>query len=488
MNVARLVFPAIRWHDRALEDVWPEVSAAIDLGVGGFVVFGGDVSTMRELAERAWDYTDRSILFAADLERGAGQQLAEATPLPPPAALATIHDDGLYEAAQITAQEAAAAGIGWLLAPVADLDSEPANPIVGTRSFGGSPAAVADCVQGWVKVAQAEGVAACAKHFPGHGRTVSDSHAGLPTVAVERAELEDDLLPFRAAVDAGVASVMMAHVAYTALDASGLPASLSPHIVGLLRDELGFDGVVVTDAMIMSGVREGVDSEEAAAVAAVRAGCDVVLYPGSYRDTVRNLELALRLGALPRRRVLEAVERVERLAAVELEPDALMALSSYERALELAVESIVTLRGVFPEWPPGMRVRLHVIDDDRQLEREVPQLAGPGQLPPDRGRFEAALRAHGAMVVPPDAGGQADDAVAVFSDVRGWKGRARLSSETVEAVGSLLARAPEAIVVLFGHPRLAEQLPPAPHVVCAWSGDPLMQEAAAARLAGAQGG
>jgi beta-glucosidase len=217
VNPARLVFPGLRWADRGLEEVWPEVRRQVDLGVGGFVVFGGSVSAMRDLVIRTRDYAGRALLFAADLERGAGQQLAEATPLPPAAALATLDDAALLTAARLTAQEAAAAGIGWVLGPVADLDVEPANPIVGTRSFGASATEVSDRVRTWILAAQGEGVLGCAKHFPGHGRTTVDSHADLPVVGEQLEVLEADLLPFKAAIAAGVGSIMLAHVSYPAL-------------------------------------------------------------------------------------------------------------------------------------------------------------------------------------------------------------------------------------------------------------------------------
>ena len=294
MNPARLVFPALRWGDRAPDEVWPEVRRHIDLGVGGFVVFGGSVAAMRELLARVPQHTDRPLLFASDLERGAGQQLRDATPLPPPAALATMADSALEDAARITAREAAAAGIGWVLAPVADLDIEPANPIVGTRAFGAKAASVSDRVRSWVQSAQAEGASACAKHFPGHGRTTVDSHAELPVVSATREELEADLAPFRAAIDAGVRSVMMAHVAFPELDPTGAPASLSPAIIELLREDLVFDGLVVTDAFIMQAVSGSGRTEEEAAVDAVRAGCDVVLYPGLPESTIAALESALK--------------------------------------------------------------------------------------------------------------------------------------------------------------------------------------------------
>lgn len=482
MTIARLVFPALRWRDRDVDGVWPEVRDAIELGVGGFVVFGGSVSMMRELYERTWDHAGRPLLFAADFERGAGQQLAEGTPLPPAAALATLRDQDVLNAALLTAQEAAAAGIGWVLAPVADLDVESQNPIIGTRSFGSDPDAVAARVVAWIKVVQMEGVLACAKHFPGHGRTTADSHSRLPVVPAARQTLEQDLKPFRAAVEAGVASVMMAHVAYPALDPSRTPASLSPAIVGMLREDLEFGGLIVTDAMIMEGVAAGARQDEPAAVTAVRAGCDVVLYPKSPRATVSALEAARRSGRLPKDKVGESVAYVERLAVtVSVTGEVLTPLPSYERALDLAARSVRVLRGALTHRPRGARVRLHIIDDDRVGASASP-FAAPGQAGTDRAAFRRALLQRALEVVDPAVISTADDLIAVYSDVRAWKDRGGLAPETVGAVQALIKRSPGATVVLFAHPRLAEQLPDATHVIGAWSGEPLMQEAAAVRL------
>ncbi len=482
MTPARLIFPVLRWGEREVDAVWPEVRAALDLGVGGFVVFGGSVGRMRELTRRAREHAARPLLFAADLERGAGQQLQGATPLPPAAALAGLDDAQLQAAARLTAQEAASSGIGWVLAPVADLDVEPENPIVGTRSFGSGSEAVADRVRAWVRAAQAEGVHACAKHFPGHGRTVTDSHAELPDVTATRQVLEADLAPFRAAIDAGVRSVMMAHVSYPALDRSGAPASLSPAIVRLLREELGFAGIVATDALIMEAVSASGRTEEAAAVEAVKAGCDVLLYPSSPVAVLDAVTAALESGVLELGRVAEAVRRVEAAAcdarAAAAESDL---APNYARALELAAASVVVLRGGLPRWRAGAQIRLHVVDDD--ADTSVPAtVAAPGSLVRDRGRFAAALEARGARCVAAAAAGDVVDLVAIFCEVRGWKGRSGLAQETVSAVRRVIARAPKATLIIFGHPRLVHQLPTADRVVCAWGGDALMQDAAAQRL------
>ncbi len=481
MNPARLVFPGLRWGDRGPDDVWPEVRQALDLGVGGFCVFGGSVTGMRAIVARALDHAGRPLLFASDLERGAGQQLREATPLPPVAALAGMVDTELLEAARITAQEAAAAGIAWVLAPVVDLDLEPSNPIVGTRSFGSSPSHVSDLVRAWVISAQSEGVLACAKHFPGHGRTTVDSHADLPVVAATRKELEMDLEPFRAAIAAGVGSVMLAHVSYPALDPSGAPASLSPKIIGYLREGLGFDGLVATDALVMEAISAAGRTESEAAVEAVRAGCDVVLYPQSVEATVRALSEALDRKALDPQRVAEAGYRiVAAAAATRIDEEVLRPISSYAQALEMASTSVRLLRGSWPRCAAGESVRLHIVDDD---EIALPSFIGaPGHVLPDRGHLAESLSGREVMVAEASAPEARADLVALFSEVKGWKGRSDLAEKSIEAVRQALEKAPTATVVLFGHPRLADQLTFAQNVICAWCGDALMQDAVAERL------
>lgn len=487
MNPARLVFPAIRWGDRNVEKVWREVRRSLDLGVGGFVVFGGSVSGMRELVARTQEREGRPVLFAADLERGAGQQFEGATPLPPASALASTDAAALLDAARITAQEAASAGIGWVLAPVADLDVESLNPIVGSRSFGSEPAIVAERVRAWVATVQEEGIHACAKHFPGHGRTTADSHSELPVVKWTRETLEADLAPFRAAVEAEVSSVMLAHVSYPALDPSGAPASLSRKIVHLLRGEMRFDGLIATDALIMEAVSAAARSETEAAVEAVRAGCDVLLYPSSPAETVAALKSALDSKELDRRQVARSAERIEIAGrTVDVAVDDQAPVPSHARALEMAVASIRKLRGVLPHPMPGQAFRLNIVDDDVV---ELPEsLAGPGTTAPDRSQLARSLEERGAITVGQWSTAPAIDLIAVFSDVRGWKRRAWLAPEKAREVNEVLERAADATVVIFGHPRLAQQLPGAQNVLCAWCGDPLMQEAVAEHLLGGPSG
>jgi hypothetical protein len=346
---------------------------------------------------------------------------------------------------------------------------------------------VAERVRAWVAAVQDEGIHACAKHFPGHGRTTADSHSELPTVRWTRETLEADLAPFRAAVEAEVGSVMLAHVSYPALDPSGAPASLSRKIVRLLRREMRFDGLIATDALIMQAVSASGLSETEAAVQAVRAGCDVLLYPSSPAETIAVLVSALESKNLDARQVAESTERVEiagRTADTAIDEEA--PVSRHARALEMAAASITKLRGVFPRMRPGQTFRLHIVDDDVV---ELPEsLAGPGTAAPDRGRLGRSLEERGAVAIGPTSETPAVDLIALFSDVKGWKRRSWIAPVKARDVNRILGRAPEATVILFGHPRLAQQLPGADSVLCAWSGDPLMQEAVAEHLLGGPSG
>lgn len=456
---ARLLFPAIRWSEgRGYVCEGIDIDDALALGVGGFCIFGGRADAARELTSELRARSRVPLLIASDLERGAGQQLAGATQLPPLAAIGSLDDlDATRRAAEITAREALALGVNWVFAPVADVDLEPRNPIVGTRAFGADPEAVARHVTAWVYGCHDAGALACAKHFPGHGRTYEDSHAALPHVAAARAELELDLRPFRAAIAAGVDAVMTAHVAYRALDPSGAPATLSePILRRLLRDELGFNGLVVSDAFIMEGVI-GAGGEREAAVRAIRAGCDAVLYPSDARAVLAALDAA-NVNADASLARIEAAAARPMPAAAAHDDDA-------HWAEELADRTIVHVRG---ERSVPRRMALVEIDDD----------AGGPYAPPARAAFEATLRASGIEI---DSSAPVK-LIALYADIRAWKGQPGLTESGRVRLAQALETWPDARVMLFGHPRLADGIGAA-NVAAAWGGEALMQRAAARWLA-----
>lgn len=474
MRLARLLFPDLRADAEGGFDAQEDrVRRCLDLGVGGFILFGGRAEAVRALTARLRAESRHPVLIGADLERGAGQQFRGLTQLPPLAALGWLDDLGeIWEAGRVTAAEARSVGVDWIYAPVADLAVEPDNPIVGTRAFGARPITAARQVAAWVMGCEAGGGLACAKHFPGHGRTTTDSHLVLPTVGAKLRQLKQDLIPFAAAVEAGVPTIMSAHVAYPALDRTGAPATLSRRILTrLLRRRLGFDGLVVSDAMNMAGVVAAAGAGETAALRALAAGVDALLHPHDPEALAAALDRAAR-GSLPPRRAARALRRVERAAELAALLPAGDPTGAPAWAAELARRVAFPVRGAVPKLA-GTRVRLRTVDDD---------LGGP-YAPPSREAFPAALRSAGVEVV--EAGGRGDGrtVVAVYCEPRAWKGRPGLSAESERAVRRALDEDPGALVVLFAHPRLAEGLPDGTAVLAAWGGEAVMQTAAAARLA-----
>ncbi|MFD5509505.1 glycoside hydrolase family 3 protein [Streptomyces sp. NPDC127051] len=277
------------------------------------------------------------LLLSTDQEHGAVARIGKpATLLPGAMALGARHGAGATgsgtggtdtgsdsaaaadarRAARIAGAELAAMGIRQDYAPVADVNVNPANPVIGVRSFGSDPQAVAALVAAQVRGYQGAGVAATAKHFPGHGDTETDSHVGLPVMRHSRAQWEElDEPPFRAAVEAGVDAVMTAHIVFPALDPSGDPATLSgPIVTGILRERLGFRGVVVTDALDMAGVRQKY-GDDRVPVLALKAGCDQLLNPPDLGLAHRSVLAAVEAGELTQARIEESVLRILELKA-----------------------------------------------------------------------------------------------------------------------------------------------------------------------------
>ncbi len=471
MTRARLVCPAVRWRRGSFKSEQANIEQALAAGVGGFILFGGTRSAVATLTRALRDRARRPLLIASDFERGPGQQIRGLTELPPPAALGYLNDlDATYHCGRITGSEALAVGINWVFAPVCDLDIEPKNPIVQTRSFGADPSIVGSHAAAWIKGCQEQGVMACAKHYPGHGRTTTDSHEGLSIVeAVDDEVLHNDVVPFKAAVDAGVASVMPAFVSYPRWDASGAAATFSPIILGHLRDTIEFRGLIVTDAFIMGGATAAAP-EGSAAGAAIAAGCDMLLYPTDWVGVVRALErVAPDRAAQALARYEEALAFVNRGPAAQGQQalDDSMLIEHQRVADGLADRAVHMLRGEAPEL--GKAVSITIVDDD---------VGGPYSIPP-RDVFTRELLGRGVGVPRhPEPGTR--HVVLVYAEPRSWKGRADLGARSVAELERLVPQA--SLVILFAHPRLVAQIPGDVPVLCAWHGQALMQRAAARYL------
>lgn len=280
-------------------------------GGGGIVLFAYNIPSREALAQVCADLRAEreDVLLALDEEGGDVTRLEWDTgsSYPSAAGLGAVDDAAVTEAvAASIAGELAAVGVNWNFAPVADVNV-PQNPVIGARAFGDDAELVARHVAAFVRGTQSRGVAACAKHFPGHGSTHQDSHLELPALV---GDLSDGLPPFRAAIEAGVQSIMTAHIRVAAL-----PATVDRAILGgLLRDELGYDGVVIADALEMKGLSAMYAPGEGA-VRAVQAGCDAVIVGHDLHEEAVDEVSAALAAQVPEERLHRAAERIERLAA-----------------------------------------------------------------------------------------------------------------------------------------------------------------------------
>ncbi|OKH19606.1 glycoside hydrolase family 3 N-terminal domain-containing protein [[Limnothrix rosea] IAM M-220] len=288
-----------------------------DWSVGGVILLGGSAAEVSLKTKQLQDWADIPLLIAADIEEGVGQRFAGTSWFPPPMALAEIYRKDRRRAialaeqmGEITAKESLSIGINWILAPVMDVNNNPENPVINIRAFGETPEEVAALGTAFIRGVKKYPVLTSAKHFPGHGDTAMDSHVALPIIPHELERLEKiELPPFQEAIAAGVDSVMTAHLMIPTLDKK-YPATLSPEILtNLLQQKLAFDGLIVTDALMMGGVTKFAEPAEVA-VLALEAGADILLMPPDVRGAIAAIEKAIQSGRLTLDRLKQSVTRI----------------------------------------------------------------------------------------------------------------------------------------------------------------------------------
>ena len=285
--------------------------------LGGVILLGGSSVELQARSRQLQSWAKSPLLIAADIEEGIGQRFPGGTWFPPPMALGAIYQQNPRLACEYarqmggtTAKEALAVGLNWLLAPVVDVNNNPDNPVINIRAFGDRPEVVSALITAFIEGAKTTAVLTTAKHFPGHGDTAIDSHLNLPTIDHSETRLAAiELPPFKRAIAAGVDSIMTAHLMISAWDRH-LPATLSRAIVTeRLRKQLGFGGLIVTDALIMAGIANYASPEEIA-VMAIEAGSDVLLMPDDPEVAISAIYNAVQSGRIAPERIQESVNRI----------------------------------------------------------------------------------------------------------------------------------------------------------------------------------
>src|SRR6266851_4957112 len=443
------------------------------------------------------------LLIGADFERGTAMRLDEGTSFPTAMALAAGGDvQDAYTMGKITALESRAVGIHWVYAPDADVNNNPGNPIINTRSFGEDPERVAQFVSAFVLGVQENGGLATAKHFPGHGDTAADSHLDLPVIRASRARLDDvELVPFRAAISMRVDSVMTGHLNVPALEPDpNTPATLSHNILtDLLRKQLAYEGLIVTDAMDMGGITVRYAPGEAA-VRAVAAGADAVLMPPVPDAAFEALQAAVKSGRISKarldasvRRILQAKARLglnqKRLVDLNAINQKFGSVAWQKEAQEISDRGVTLLRDTAHRLPldgtkPSRALLLAFYADPEpypgeDLEREL------------RSRFDSVttLRADTRFVnasilklPPPDSYDVA--ILALFVRVSDRKGNVDVPPEQAALAEQLFKTGKPVITVALGSPYLIERFPQAETWLAAFGISDVAQISAARALFG----
>ena len=492
-------------HDRIVNIIEEE-------SVGGLIMSVGSPSEVAVKLNDLQNHSKYPLLVAADLETGAGFRFRGAVHIPTNIALggattfpslmafgATGDPRHAYQLGRITALEARAMGVHVPFAPVLDVNNNPDNPIINIRSFGEDPNAVADLGVALVRGLQDYGAVATGKHFPGHGDTGTDSHLALPIIQVGRERLDAiELVPFRAAIAAGIQGIMTAHIAVPAISGETIPATVSHRVLtGLLRAEMGFDGIVFTDAMDMAAVTRLFPRGEAA-VRAVLAGADVILMPNDVKQAIDAIVLAIDEERLTEGRIDESVRRLlrlkedlglaeERSVPLEMIPQVVGVPQHVEMAREVAERSITLIR--------NERNLLPLLGTRRARVMSV-SFRNPGDVLSGR-YFDSRLReTYPRLVTRSVDEGTNSEAyqdllsrarrsdLVVVSVYSNYAGRVELPDATMEFVSELARRRVTHVVISFGNPYLISLFPDARVYLLAWSSAQVSQQAAADALFG----
>ncbi len=465
-----------------------------DLGVGGVILLGGSAVEVAGRSHLLQSWADLPLLIAADVEEGVGQRFSGATWFPPPMALGEVAGRDLPLALRYAedlgaalAQESLAVGINWVLAPVVDVNNNPANPVINVRAFGDTPEIVSKLATAFIRGAQRFPVLTCAKHFPGHGDTATDSHLDLPLIPHALTRLEQiEFPPFQAAIAQGVDAVMSAHLLIPALDEQW-PATLSHRILtGQLRDRLGFGGLVSTDALVMGAIAQHYGPHEAA-VLAVEAGADILLMPADPEGAIRALCDAVASGRIAPERIQDSLARIQRAKAklrpnmpiggtshawenlppAGLEIELLLAQLAQPQTQHLAADLLqASMRVHLPVLSrlqdlttAAPRRTLIVLDD--VLEREFLNRTAPAiALPKQRGFRVEIVDGHtpSGLALPEQS--PIPTLLQLFVRGNPFRGSAGLSQLATEWLQHLLKTEQLAGLVVYGSPYILEQFLP----------------------------
>lgn len=466
-----------------------KLRSLLEAGVGGVILLGGSAAEVALRCTQLGRWAAGPLLLCADVEEGVGQRFDGATWLVPPLALGRLYGREPQQAlelteryGQCTGRDARALGLNWVLGPVCDVNNNPANPVINVRAWGEDPDTAGALAAAFVRGLQAAGVLGCAKHFPGHGDTSSDSHLTLPLLPHNRERLAAiELPPFQQAIAAGVASVMTAHLLLPELDQER-PATLSKAVLtGLLRQQLGFAGLIVTDALVMDAITGHYGAGEAA-VLALEAGADLVLMPADADAAIAAIAEAVTSGRLNVEQLEASAERrhqaLERCAgsgsgsgsgaAIAVADPEAAAQPNQALALEL-VRATMETAGSTGAATPQAGINLIRLDSALTAATAVLSATAPALARPESRGWRTVLleaRSPSPWTTDTDAPlalerlGPGQVLLQLFVRGNPFRGSAGSAEPWPAALGQLASAGRLAGLVVYGSPYLWEELRP----------------------------
>lgn len=494
----------MRFKDVSSEK-WKEINSLIASdGIGTIHLWYGDAGSSLAMMNQMQSASKVPILFDADIEYGLNQRFPFGTDVPPLMAIAaTGNPDNAYQVGKIIAKEARAVGVHWNLSPVVDVNNNSLNPIINTRSFGEDPDLVGIFGIALMKGLQDHGMLATAKHFPGHGDTETDSHSSLAMIPSDSARLWSvEIPPFKAMSEAGVDAIMVAHVhAPDYQPESEIPASMTPFwIQSVLREKLGFNGVVITDAMGMGGITKNY-SDAYALIETINAGSDVIIQNYNLKGSIDKVEKAVNNGEISINRINESALKVLKMKAkITLHKSAKISLdglyNSYHKkeskyiAAQIAQEAITCVKYDSKMFPFHLKNSepLYVIDIyDSENNHDKSNVT--------KGLQKSGLKIKALQIDESDSKGVLDAMlneipknshvlINAFASPKAWKNRIFLPGNETEFVRSLMEKTDRIILASLGTPYLIQEFPEIPVYLCAYKNNSVMQNALVNALLG----
>ncbi len=438
------------------------IISLVHKGIGGFILFGGIKEEIKKFIQELQSMAEIPLFISSDIERGVGQQLKGATSFPCQMAIASAINDNKKDDVPIlqmmlkaVAHESIDIGINMPLIPVMDVNKNPDNPIICTRAFSDKPERVAWFGCQYIRALQFYNLLCCTKHFPGHGDTSIDSHISLPIINKTKVDLmRDDIMPFLEAIKANVASIMIGHLYIPELDSK--PASLSKKIIDdLLKKELGFEGLILTDALNMNALKDWGDIP----TNCINADADILLHPEDADLTVKELMHSIKVKKLNEEHINRAIKKIlDAKRRIPLIRKTKFDYSSHQRISRQITEISLCLINQKADILPIndlSKVQLIFVGEANNYDTSILKR-----------HFDTKTKNPNQITI-----------FAIFTTVSAWKGRSGINEEERDRVNSMIKKAKNSIVVSFGSPYVLRHFSDADILISAYESNDESQRA-----------